>query len=166
MSKRTKVIAGLLIIVLVIGGGVFGYFISSGKIKLHVSQAPVSNSTVRLTNTVTVNYNYSNDPGSFTKMSVKNLTANRGTNGYGALQAKRGDVLQYRVTLRSNINKLYNPFIYNGLEDPNNTNFKETMSFSTVSPGWGYSFSPSNAGSIPTYMTSSVGMAYTLHNII
>jgi hypothetical protein len=133
MSKKAKIIIGVIVAVLLVGGGVFGYLVYTGKIGLKAA-TPVRS--------VTKTYNYPNDPGCFTRMSVTNLTAARGTNAYGALRAKRGDVLKYNVTFKNNTRDLKSPFIYDGYQDAANTNFSKTMSI--VNNSWKVSYSPVN----------------------
>jgi hypothetical protein len=44
MSKKAKIIAGILIIIILIGGGVFGYLVYTGRVKLSASQKLKSSS--------------------------------------------------------------------------------------------------------------------------
>ncbi len=92
MSKRTKIVMGLIAIVLLIGLGVFNYLYSTGRIKLKAEQkAQAWTDTAYLTD-------------------YKAINVTRGGAGKN-IHAQRGDLIRFQVTVGAN-QRITNPIIY------------------------------------------------------
>jgi len=118
MSKKTKIILSVVVIILVIAGGIFGYLVYTGKVKLKATQpgtglnlfSPYKISTTNRSWSVQYRDLNKNDAGRFTYMSVDNRTYARGIDK-DAVIVQPGDEVQLSCELRAN-KDLKNPYIY------------------------------------------------------
>jgi hypothetical protein len=123
VSKRVKIILGMIAGVLVIGVGILGYLTYTGKLGLSASTKATES---------TKDYSSKNksDPGRFMyfKVSVPRSTSK---DGAGRINLVAGDEITYECKFQST-QKLYNPTVFMGLEDAANTNFSKTMTYKGI----------------------------------
>jgi uncharacterized protein (UPF0335 family) len=112
MSKKKKII----IIVSLVGffialGGLFIYIAFKAGFRLMAKELP-------------------SDAGKFINCNVENIKT---TELDEKILAKPDDTLKFEVVFKSDVNKLYNPAVYFGTTDQNNTNFAKAIAVDTKS---------------------------------